>query len=926
MLAANCEAIVGWLRDKILEAGHKSADNFASFLLEPARWPSGIEKLHARSLGNNLRALDQGRRIRWWRQRPGLLMALAAAIHQDPEEVSRRLFVRQDERADQQIPERAPLSSFGGLRALELQREALPPGIPELVQRPARWEHCWWTTGDNISAVLVGRWLAARGLGEFISATSWEEASARLPAQGRAFVHLPLLDGSNSFAELPAGRELDDVQICVAASAPWGGGAIIPRPGAYFPWSERRESPRASDWREVATADTEIWLCELVAWALTRLPKKRRPTPEDVLGAIRSSRAQRFFAGPGDALDFIDTLLAFKKRDRHGADLGGWVRARIDLEIRQADDPQTALIREHAAAIMTGLVGRLLHEDAAPWCRGWTRSRWTSRLPRDQLPESNVPKTRALVLYGDDGLGPDEVRKLKRALHPRPGEVIDALLSARLLIRAADGKRLRLPRSWYLEAQYELAFCAVINSGEPTRVGVLARRPHLAEAVLVHLFEELNNGREHALERLLSVGTEDLKDPNAVAACELGIMAVGLALLANVRVSVDLVCRAWDLRHDVFVGDHRGRLFMAVPLRSPGESVTLVGRPVLALALLSLGNAIQPEVLGSREGELLINNASSALDAVVNAIDHPHIMTGVFTLGAVIARTYVDAAIYDRLLHHELLVPVSVYESIRAWRDDSNRGDDTKEELTLSTSPLDPDSLIHGLEVVAPQAGFDLEALLNSLWEFWVHVEDVEVVAPTRWLSSAPSAAERLWRGGSVPSKAPFFRRFVNRREVPGPVARALDSEGWLAWIEVGIKTAPDEFAASIEFQSFWNTIPLPVLKSYFEIHRPRHDTARVAIECAWRRIPEQMIEQVRVLPLERAAHLVTNAPVSVDDRLLSVIATRTGELRPHGEAAGLVTEWIQRVIVRRPGDTKQLMTLRGLFTQPLEVALRDEV
>jgi hypothetical protein len=84
---------MGWLRERFLEAGHASADKLASYLKDGERWPADVEELGERSLGNNLRALDQGRRLRWWRLRPELLEALASAIQRDPGEVTRLLLV-----------------------------------------------------------------------------------------------------------------------------------------------------------------------------------------------------------------------------------------------------------------------------------------------------------------------------------------------------------------------------------------------------------------------------------------------------------------------------------------------------------------------------------------------------------------------------------------------------------------------------------------------------------------------------------------------------------------------------------------------------------------------------------------------------------------------------------------------------------------
>jgi SAM-dependent methyltransferase len=48
-------------------------------------------------------------------------------------------------------------------RVLDLGAEPLPPGIPDLVLQPPRWDRVLWVAASGAGRSLAGRWLAARG-------------------------------------------------------------------------------------------------------------------------------------------------------------------------------------------------------------------------------------------------------------------------------------------------------------------------------------------------------------------------------------------------------------------------------------------------------------------------------------------------------------------------------------------------------------------------------------------------------------------------------------------------------------------------------------------------------------------------------------------------------------------------------------------
>ena len=153
---------MGWLRQAWQRAGCCSANEVAELLLAHDHLPSSL-LIKPASLANNLRALDRGMRLGWWRRHRSLLGPLASVLERTPDELEQLLADPAPEAgARDGALGRIPLAVLGGLRPLD-PRDELPPGFPELVGRPGRWRRAWWTTLDRRARTIAGQWLARPG-------------------------------------------------------------------------------------------------------------------------------------------------------------------------------------------------------------------------------------------------------------------------------------------------------------------------------------------------------------------------------------------------------------------------------------------------------------------------------------------------------------------------------------------------------------------------------------------------------------------------------------------------------------------------------------------------------------------------------------------------------------------------------------------
>ena len=243
---------MGWLRD-LMQSAAPPVDGYGELarqvLLHP-EWPADTQP-QPRSLAALFSKLDRGIELEWLADRAAVQRTLALTLS-CPLETLRR-----------QVEPKAGLYPGGRLRFQDLpyakpfdfREEALPPGIPLDVTRPAAWRRSWWRAPSGSGRSLTGQWLAARGLATFVSARSFGDAVQHIPEAGPTFVELERGDGHEALESVFA-RD----GICVAApflprsAEPAAGAAAAP------PW-RLIESPRPAE-----------VLAPLLDWVQARLP------------------------------------------------------------------------------------------------------------------------------------------------------------------------------------------------------------------------------------------------------------------------------------------------------------------------------------------------------------------------------------------------------------------------------------------------------------------------------------------------------------------------------------------------------------------------------------------------------------------------------------------------------------------------------
>lgn len=902
---------MGWLRDTWRYEGYKSAEEVAAYMLDPRRWPAG-KAIAKRSLGNNLRALDQGRRLGWWNGRPELLYVLATALHRDPDELHVELFEKPRQR---EVERPAPTFRFdaaSGIQSLDLVREPLPPGIPQAAFRAGLWNRAWWQTRDRRAVHLVGRWLAARARARYVVGLTWDAIREQLPPDGRVLIDLTASGDPEDWLSATQKYELDGLQVCVAAPYPPAGGELLPLPGRVFKWrAASRDEERL--WDMIAPARTHEWLRALVAWARERMPTKRRPDADELLASMKFSTVARFFAGPGDALDFIELYVALGTRKRPSAtDLERWASRWCERSLAASSEDDASL--ERGSDVVQGLLERLLCEGPSPWGVGWGRSRWRSALPKEVIPPADI-KAALTLADGVADYKPEEFRrKLKRTLSPQPTAVIQALRTAGLLTDAARDRHYRLAPSWALEALYTTAFEWTVDNADPKLIGSLARQPHLASPLVWRLYENLVVGDTRCVERVLSLDPDRNNDPVSLAALEVCVLALGLARLRRDDLPQPLLERAWRLRKILILTPTTDDAFMVLPLCEPASDETsIVGADVFCAAMLSLCEACEPRLLEGPAVNALLSSASASATILARTRSDHALLTWLFRFSGRIVRRRHALESASLPAEAEWLVPAYLFAFSRECSDPPTSEDlDALVALRVGQRGMPPALLLAGLEAIESLFERDAQQVLACLWRAW-SVRDIAASPPVMWLHEAPLAADSIWERAPHELVRPFLSEVLKNDSLPSASMPA--GPCWHVWFELCLTTRED-FARDTKHRATWESIPEHAIELFFTLWSPSHEAHSLAIEIAWRRIPARLVALVERGPFSRFAGLLPQAPDNVSDQLLPVVAGRMHEIKRGSIASRSVVIFLQGLIARRNKGVKQLLTLQNALQE----------
>lgn len=563
---------MGWLRDLMNYSAPPipSFGQLAEACLGHTEWPAD-QDLQPRSLATLFSKLDRGQELDWLRDRPLVMRVVALAMNRPVGDV----------RAAVGEPELAPsgrilrLSDVRFARQLDLSREELPPGVPDETLYPPAWGPLFWRAPAGSGRSLVGAWLKARGLAEWVELRS-DGDLARVPARGAVFVEVV-----DDFTLAPAHLDMlrmGSRPVCIAATRLGEGArelssvsspsvASVVRP--LVDWVHERLDNSG----EFEPAFAERWL-ETVA-----LPS----------GAVRTL---------GDALGLCGVLDEIKPRSLSGRTLDEvaalFVKKRV--ERAAADTSWGPAVRSRAYDALGAAAARCLVEVDERLGEPRALESW-ARLLTEGMPEAvdGAWARVALRELGGAEVSHKELARLERKLPPLGYQLARTLELAELLrrplshVHPRDDRRVVLGPRWLVTLLEERAASHALDLA-PSEWGLALLSDDSAPSVLAQLTERLLRGHFETAERLLD--DFDARDVARAAALEGLVVAVGRAAA---------------------LGAHLPDHFLSELVGAENDALTV------------LGDGVEPRLLASQRDEFIVGLTVATRSAPLALLDFdPH--------------------------------------------------------------------------------------------------------------------------------------------------------------------------------------------------------------------------------------------------------------------------------------------------------------
>jgi hypothetical protein len=497
---------MGWLRDLMQQAPTpvRSLGDLSRAALRSNDWPRDT-RMQPRSLAALFSKLDRDQELDWLGDRPGAQVAIAKALGAPLDDIRARVRRRQENNPGQVLR----LRSIPAARALSLVEERLFPGIPAEVLEPASFGGVLWVAASGSGRSLVGRYLEARGLAQFVRAADWPEAARQLPSYGPVYVEL------EAPSELPRLDEATAPRVCIAAPL---------------------EPPPDSAFRVVRTSEPESYLEELVSWVAERSPQDGRFEPDAVLAWLRGEPLERgIIDGPGAALGLCGLADELGARAL-GDGLDKLVRRYAQARFAATLDPESshaAFFRKNGYGALVALVRRLLAEDELPWDAPRPRDAWLALVPEEFQREADLDWLRLTLGTGPGAIRSADLERAARKLPPGAFRVIRCFEQAGLLEQAA-GDRLQLgPR--FVARTLLTEAVAALALASPSEWGTALLEGSARAEIEAEVIERARASNGQSLEPLLEAAQPD--SMSYVGALELGFVAAGLALLEGAELT-----------------------------------------------------------------------------------------------------------------------------------------------------------------------------------------------------------------------------------------------------------------------------------------------------------------------------------------------------------------------------------------------------
>jgi hypothetical protein len=801
---------MGWIRDSLRHSTpHRSLGAVARAALAHANWPDEGRKPQERSLAALLSKLDRGLELEWLADRPAVQQVLADVLGIRRSLIGEVVGAALEQSSAER--HRIRLQDLPYASVIDLTSEPLPPGIPDAILEPRRWDKLWWRAPTGSGRSLVGAWLAARGLATFVTLRDSASALPDLPPGRPVFVELTR-PGPYRLPRSEAG-------ICVAA--------------AFSPDSAD------ADFSIVLSPKPVTWIVPLVKWLALRLPRDGHFVPSRAEGFLQSAAERGVVDRLGTALGLAGLIdlygIAELERRPLEAIAESYIRDRLQSAGKEGDF-DTAWILEHGAALLSGIATRLLTDSPEPWDAARTFDEWVRLVPPEHRETVDAEWVRLSL---SERTSPPTVKEVERALRevsPGAFRIVRTLERAGLLRGPHGGDTFALAPRWLGRSLVERARHRIVERS-PVEWGRALLEPHAASAVMNALVSRATGGDEGVFDEVLE--HEDRGEPAIAASLEASFVAAGIAVLSGVEVPLDTALALWEavVPHVVERGDGPYPCVLHTGL-SNAKGVFL-GRGAFVLAAFALSELL-PENRGARHTVLRPWLASASLgkgtlDAIWNTVKMAGFDAAPWTVEAL--------TLLGRLSPTDAETPPHAAEWPGRVLDAIERD---SLSWTMAQTGVTEDGIL-ALFALAARRRISDEAIALGAWTAWMDVTEPIEARSLLWPSSpkahlfyanAPAAALGLL----------FQQQLAPLKAIPFDALGARGFRAVLAW-------APASLAG---IRAAWQALPKELVR---EAALKATNAEDVAI--LWEREPEAVADAFRdalwrgdasALPLLRSA------------------------------------------------------------------------
>lgn len=503
---------MGWLRELMGQAGLRSFGELARQALSHPAWPAD-SRAQPRSLEAILGRLDRREDLEWLAERPGVQQVLATLLDCQIAELRTVLLQAGDPRTRLN---RFKFDDLPMARALELQEEMLPPGIPERVGLPGTWGRIAWHAPAGSGFDLASAWLCARGLAQSSVVTA-DSPAPDARSQGPSYVQLGDGDAFAALCNLRKGARL-----CLA----------LPSHGDIDEAALRREG-----FEILRSPPVEGFLTQLVDWVLLRSHQgfvARRDALLHFLttGPLAWGVVQSF----GDLLGYVGAYLAADAQDAwhtsREAFVRRWLTERSRALARSQLRDKTALGKLLPSALIDMAQAALL-DDSRSLIAPRSLEEWLELVPPQHQRGPDLDWLVAQLGGLDQSLQPRDVERAAKRLPPGAHRLV-VMLRELSLLQPLDASRFQFRPHFIARLLQAIAEERTV-SGAPVFWGEGLLKPKARSALLRALTQRIVRSPLPIAEELLEVVDEH--NSALVSALESGFVLIGLQVLAGTELA-----------------------------------------------------------------------------------------------------------------------------------------------------------------------------------------------------------------------------------------------------------------------------------------------------------------------------------------------------------------------------------------------------